>query len=303
MNDTKKSDLTKTKRTPNLSERKKTKEWLEKNPKVCKLTEELLGFLEQYREPSFPYGWFDRTKYPVFKFGRDSIGPRLSIRCNKNDCTVTISMPNDNKHLDELGFSISPKKPAQSKLNLKFEVESKNKDSYEHLVKVLSTNLITPLSAGKHIDVDVIPAATIDEAINKIAESKGLNETEKDALVKVRIGQGKYRAALDDIWKGCALTGIKCRDLLRASHIKAWRDAEAHERIDPFNGLLLAAHLDALFDKGLISFDSNGFILISDLISESDLNKLSIDKSMQLEMPPETHEYMKCHREKYGFEC
>lgn len=210
-------------------------------------------------------------------------------------------MPNDNELLDDLGFSSSLKKPEQSKLKLKFEVESKNKASYEHLIKVLSTNLITPLSAGKHIDA--ISEDKIDEAFDKIAESKGLNETEKDALVKIRIGQGRYRAALDDIWKGCALTGIKCRDLLRASHIKAWRDAEAHERIDPFNGLLLSAHLDALFDKGLISFDSNGFILISDLISESDLNKLSIDKSMQLKMPPETHEYMKCHREKYGFEC
>lgn len=302
MKDTKKSDLTKTKRTPNLSERKKTKEWLERNPKVYKLTEELLGFLEEYREPSFPYGWFDRTESHVFKFGRDSVGPRLSIRCNQSDCTVTITLPNDNELLDDLGFSSSLKKPEQSKLKLKFEVESKNKASYEHLIKVLSTNLITPLSAGKHIDVDAIPEDKIDEAFDKIAESKNLDETEKDALVKVRIGQGKYRAALDDIWKGCALTGIKCRDLLRASHIKAWRDAEAHERIDPFNGLLLAAHLDALFDKGLISFDSNGFILISDLISETDLNKLSIDKSMQLKMPPEIHEYMKCHREKYGFE-
>jgi hypothetical protein len=290
----------KSSRTPDLSKRKKTREWLEKHPKVYDLTKELLGFLEQYREPSFPYGWYNNL---VFKYGRDSVGPRLSIKCNKNDCTVTITLPKGNELLEELGFSSSSKKPDQSKLKLKFEVESKNKASYEHLIKVLSTNLITPLSAGQHIDADAIPEATIDKAIDEIADFKGLNETEKDALVKVRIGQGSYRDALDDIWKGCALTGIKCRDLLRASHIKAWRDAEAHERLDPYNGLLLAAHLDALFDKGLISFDSNGFILISDSISESDLNKLSIDKTMQLHMPKETHEYMKYHREKYGFEC
>ncbi|WP_054553584.1 HNH endonuclease [Pseudoalteromonas lipolytica] len=293
----------KSRRTPDLSKRKKTKEWLEKHPKVYELAKELLGFLEQYREPSFPYGWFDRTKSHVFKFGRDSVGPRLSIRCNENDCTVTITLPNDNELLDELGFSSSSKKPDQSKLKLKFEVESKNQANYEHLIKVLSTNLVTPLSAGQDIDVDVIPEAKIGEAIDELADFKGLNETEKDALVKVRIGQGSYRDALDDIWKGCALTGIKCRDLLRASHIKAWRDAEAHERLDPYNGLLLAAHLDALFDKGLISFDSNGFILISDSISESDLNKLSFDKTMQLHIPQKTHEYMKYHREKYGFGC
>jgi hypothetical protein len=302
MNDKKNTNLSKlkkTERTPDLTKRKKTKEWLDKHPKVYELTKELLGFLEKYREPSFPYGWYNNL---VFKYGRDSVGPRLSIKCNQSHCVVKITLPVIKRIPSELNFSIKSKKPAESELKLKFEVESKNKASYEHLLKVLSTNLITPLSAGKHIDVGVIQEATIDEAIDKIVGSKNLDETEKDALVKVRIGQGKYRAALDDIWKGCALTGIKCRDLLRASHIKAWRDAEAHERIDPFNGLLLAAHLDALFDKGLISFDSNGFILISGLISETDLNKLSIDKSMQLKMPPETHEYMKCHREKYGFE-
>jgi putative restriction endonuclease len=39
--------------------------------------------------------------------------------------------------------------------------------------------------------------------------------------------------------------------MLRASHIKPWSDCSNRERLDPLNGLLLVAHIDALFDNGL----------------------------------------------------
>ena len=42
---------------------------------------------------------------------------------------------------------------------------------------------------------------------------------------------------------------------------------------------------------------------VDEAVSLTDLKKLSIDKTMQLHMPKETHEYMKYHRDKYGFEC
>jgi predicted restriction endonuclease len=50
--------------------------------------------------------------------------------------------------------------------------------------------------------------------------------------------------------------------LLRASHIKPWADCETDaELLDVYNGLLLAAHLDAAFDSSLISFNEKGQIL------------------------------------------
>ncbi|WP_245431366.1 HNH endonuclease signature motif containing protein, partial [Rhodoplanes roseus] len=42
------------------------------------------------------------------------------------------------------------------------------------------------------------------------------------------------------------MTGCEVEDVLRASHIKPWRDASDQERLDPRNGLLLSATLDAL---------------------------------------------------------
>ena len=79
-----------------------------------------------------------------------------------------------------------------------------------------------------------------------------------------RVGQGGFRDALMAKWGGgCAVTGLTCPEILRASHVKPWSHSNRRERLDPNNGLLLAAHLDALFDKGLISFDDAGKMLMS----------------------------------------
>ncbi|MDB5801157.1 MAG: endonuclease [Rhodocyclales bacterium] len=79
-----------------------------------------------------------------------------------------------------------------------------------------------------------------------------------------RVGQGGFRDALMTKWDHrCAVTGLTCPELLRASHVKPWSCSNRRERLDLNNGLLLAAHLDALFDKGLISFDNAGKMLLS----------------------------------------
>ena len=89
--------------------------------------------------------------------------------------------------------------------------------------------------------------------------------TEAERLVIQRVGQDIFRQSLIDYWQGrCAVTGLDVPPLLRASHIKPWaRCASDAERLDVFNGLLLAPHLDALFDGGWISFDDDGGVLVS----------------------------------------
>jgi putative restriction endonuclease len=69
---------------------------------------------------------------------------------------------------------------------------------------------------------------------------------------------------LMDYWGGrCAVTGLDVPELLRASHAKPWKDCDDRERLDVYNGLLLAVHLDALFDRGLMTFDSAGTACVS----------------------------------------
>jgi hypothetical protein len=54
------------------------------------------------------------------------------------------------------------------------------------------------------------------------------------------------------------------------SHIKPWADcASDEERLDVYNGVLLAAHLDAAFDAALMTFDDAGAMLLSPRLSET----------------------------------
>lgn len=55
----------------------------------------------------------------------------------------------------------------------------------------------------------------------------------------------------------CALTGLAAPEMLVGSHIKPWRESSNEERLDPMNGLLLAAHADKLFDRYLMSFEES----------------------------------------------
>jgi putative restriction endonuclease len=50
-----------------------------------------------------------------------------------------------------------------------------------------------------------------------------------------------------------------------ASHIKPWCESTNEERLNGENGLLLTPSIDHLFDRGFISFEDNGELLISDV--------------------------------------
>ncbi|WP_217543538.1 HNH endonuclease [Vibrio metschnikovii] len=143
-------------------------------------------------------------------------------------------------------------------------------------------------------DVDEFLDSIIENEINK---DPSLTNTEKEQLIKSRIGQGKFRESLIKYWKKCSITGCGKVDILRASHIKPWKDSNHNERLDVFNGLLLTPNLDALFDKGLISFDKFGGIIVSKDLTKVDLNALGISKSIKIDLAQEHEKYMSWHRE------
>ncbi len=117
------------------------------------------------------------------------------------------------------------------------------------------------------------------------------------ALAKRRIGQGDFRGAMLGYWAACAVTDLGTPELLRASHIKPWKDATPDEKTDPFNGLLLAAHLDAAFDAGLISFNDSGAMMISGALPESDRLCLGINAATCLRDVDARHlPYLAFHR-------
>jgi HNH endonuclease len=128
-------------------------------------------------------------------------------------------------------------------------------------------------------------------------------ETEREAIIAARRGQGRFRAALIELWAGkCAVTKSRALSLLRASHIKPWRDCTNAERLDRHNGLLLIPNLDAAFDLGLISFADDGGILISPELKDEDAKLLGIKRGLKLVCVFEENKpFLAAHRQLHGF--
>jgi hypothetical protein len=126
------------------------------------------------------------------------------------------------------------------------------------------------------------------------------DHTEAERMVKQRIGQNILRVALLKQETGqCMVTGLAIPELLVASHIKPWRDATDEERLCLDNVFLLAPHIDSLFDKGLITFDDDGQMLCSPLLSEESKQKLGLRKDMHILKPltAGNRKFLKYHRE------
>lgn len=121
--------------------------------------------------------------------------------------------------------------------------------------------------------------------------------TEIETLIKARLAQGKFRKDVLKLYPSCPLTGLDIEPLLIASHIKPWSVCNNNERLDPFNGLMLAPHIDALFDKGLITFDTDGTIKISPKIDPKNQERLGISSSMKLKkIRSKSKKYFEYHR-------
>lgn len=121
--------------------------------------------------------------------------------------------------------------------------------------------------------------------------------TESKTLTKVRIGQDKFREDLKDYWNNaCSVTGCTNQSLLVASHIIPWHEDES-SRLEVSNGLLLTPNLDAAFDKGYISFNDDGSILLSSELAEDDLKALNLSPSLALrDVNPKHLPYLAWHR-------
>ena len=88
-------------------------------------------------------------------------------------------------------------------------------------------------------------------------------DTERESVVRQRRYQNFFRrVVLSSYGSRCCITLNPIRDLLRASHIIPWSKSE-EQRLNPRNGLCLAATFDVAFDRGLISLDKEFRLLLS----------------------------------------
>lgn len=143
-------------------------------------------------------------------------------------------------------------------------------------------------------------AEELDDAVERqLTLSVALSATEKDQVIKARRGQGLFRQNVLQYEQSCRVTGIATKNLLIASHIKPWRSCTtSHERLDGNNGFLLTPHVDLMFDRGLISFNDDGSLIISTKLDMADLQKLGIRANALRPKPLNANQkpYMGYHR-------
>lgn len=145
-----------------------------------------------------------------------------------------------------------------------------------------------------------LDVAAVAEDVKNVARDKRLDETTQKALIDARRGQGHFRDELLRLYgRRCALTGCGIEEVLRASHIRPWHSSNNSERLDPNNGVLLAAHADALFDRYLVSFDDKGRLLLSDGLDEEGLGVLGLSGKMRIALRPGQRAYMADHRREF----
>ncbi|WP_338452546.1 HNH endonuclease [Niallia oryzisoli] len=135
----------------------------------------------------------------------------------------------------------------------------------------------------------------IEQLESIIEKDAALEETEKERIVKTRIGQSKFKQKLLSQSKQCALCGVDDERFLIASHIKPWSESTNEERLDVNNGLLLCPNHDSLFDKGFISFDEEGKLVISDSLNETVKIFMNINSQFRLNNYKNKSHYINWH--------
>jgi putative restriction endonuclease len=111
----------------------------------------------------------------------------------------------------------------------------------------------------------------------EIASNPTIIATDREALIRARRGQGLFKERVGQIENCCRVTKVDNPTHLIASHCKPWRDSTNEERLNGENGLLLTPSIDHLFDRGFISFEDTGRLIISPVAHKPSLRKMGID--------------------------
>ena len=130
--------------------------------------------------------------------------------------------------------------------------------------------------------------------------ARPLEGYEKEALIKARVNQNKFRSLMLKKYHSTCCVSM-CRvhtpEMLIASHIKPWSCCNNNEKVSPYNGLLLCPNHDHLFDEGYISFSDSGRILISSTLDNDNRMFLNIMDTMTIDVSEEMFPFLHFHRE------
>jgi hypothetical protein len=86
-----------------------------------------------------------------------------------------------------------------------------------------------------------------------------------------------FRDNVRAVERACRITHVERMEHLIAGHVQPWRDSNNEQRLDGENGLLLTPTVDHLFDKGFISFEDSGQLIVSPVADQKSLKRMGIE--------------------------
>jgi putative restriction endonuclease len=155
---------------------------------------------------------------------------------------------------------------------------------FAHVLFGLIGPEVTAISVGATLGRNDVVISTVPDEIERwerkiegeVATDASIPETEKQALVSSRRGQGLFKRRVMSLEDHCRITKVDNPVHLIASHCKPWRDASNEERLNGENGLLLTPSIDHLFDRGFLGFEDNGALIISPVAHRPSLNRMGV---------------------------
>jgi putative restriction endonuclease len=111
----------------------------------------------------------------------------------------------------------------------------------------------------------------------QVETDTSIRETDREAIVRARRGQGLFKQRVMRIETRCRITGVDNLSHLLACHCKPWRDSSNEERLNGENGLLLTPSIDHLFDRGFIGFEDSGDLIISPVAHKLSLRRMGVE--------------------------
>jgi hypothetical protein len=133
-----------------------------------------------------------------------------------------------------------------------------------------------------------------------IRKDSKIPDTEREAIILARVGQVKFRANVQGVERACRVTKVVRPEHLVASHTNPWRDRTNEECLDGEHGLLLTPTIDHLFDKGFISFEDEGDLIVSPVADRPSLLRMGIKPEAKVNVgvfSEGQRVFLECHRE------
>lgn len=216
----------------------------------------------------------------------------------------TFSIYNQSGSLDSDRFYIGSKDPLWELMRIislpkitTLYIHKMVNDADSSDIKYYFELFITKKKDSRYLPSITKETIKIEEAIKN---DTSIDSTEKETIIKARKGQGKFRRNTLSIMPKCPFTNISEPTLLRSSHIKPWAHCLTNEqRLDGNNGLTLTPTYDVLFDKGLISFEDDGRLLVSENLKADIITALNLVPNQIYDISNSTHSksvYLQYHR-------